>query len=201
VRFPDRLLRLFCPLSSASATVSPQSVANCPRAQLKKSAITLFPRYSVCFLFLILAVNAFSQVPGASLGLPPHGTFTGGPDSINLGNLNIHIEIPIFSTAFRGKTSTTSTYSVAYDSSLYQIRSDTDGPMPTLILPADMSKPRTTMMDPVAIRQVPATCTNSTASRTSRPMVCSMISREPQPTTVVQTLQPLSRPAPGMAIP
>jgi RHS repeat-associated protein len=66
---------------------------------------------------LILAVSAFSQVPGASLGLPPHGTFTGGPDSINLGNLNNHIEIPIYTTALRGRTSR---YSLAYDSSVYQ---------------------------------------------------------------------------------
>jgi RHS repeat-associated protein len=58
-----------------------------------------------------------AQVPGSSAGLPAHGTYSGGPDAINLGNLNIHIEIPIFSKPGRGIPYH---YSLIYDSSIYQ---------------------------------------------------------------------------------
>lgn len=49
-------------------------------------------------------------------GAPPFGSFGGGPDVINLGNLNVHLSIPIVSKAGRGLPFT---YNLAYDSSVY----------------------------------------------------------------------------------
>jgi hypothetical protein len=45
-------------------------------------------------LLAILAVgSAAAQV---ARGTPPFGSFGGGPDVLNLGNLNAHISIPVF---------------------------------------------------------------------------------------------------------
>src|SRR5438874_20080 len=50
-------------------------------------------------------------------GIPPFQSFGGGPDVINLGNLNVHYSMPVFSRAGRG---TPFTYALAYDSSIWR---------------------------------------------------------------------------------
>src|SRR5215813_11863675 len=62
--------------------------------------------YHLAVMLMLIAVlrTAFGQGPNASptIGLPRFSTVTSGPDQINLGNLNVHWEFPIFSKPGRG---------------------------------------------------------------------------------------------------
>jgi RHS repeat-associated protein len=62
---------------------------------------------------VIISVNGLAQV---LTGTPPFQSFGGGPDVINLGNLNVHYSMPIFSRAGRGIPFS---YALAYDSSVW----------------------------------------------------------------------------------
>jgi len=68
---------------------------------------------SLTFAFLLSGVYTFGQVP---TGTPAFGSFAGGPDVINLANLNSHIDIPVFHRAGRGMNFA---YDVTYDSSVW----------------------------------------------------------------------------------
>src|SRR6267143_3650891 len=71
------------------------------------------------FLIPLMLVFAFlSQFANAQVttGTPPFGSFGGGPDVINLANLNSHISIPVLHKAGRG---TNVTYDLSYDSSVW----------------------------------------------------------------------------------
>lgn len=66
----------------------------------------------------LIAVAASFCSPQVTTGTPPYRSFGGGPDVINLGNLNVHYSIPVFSRAGRG---TPFSYALAYDSSIWSI--------------------------------------------------------------------------------
>ncbi len=69
---------------------------------------------SVLALLTTFVASSFAQV---STGIPPFGSFGGGPfDTVNLGNLNVHFAIPILNKAGRG---TPFSYSLGYDSSVW----------------------------------------------------------------------------------
>ncbi len=52
-----------------------------------------------------------------STGTPPFGSFGGGPfDTVNLGNLNVHVSVPVWHKAGRGIPFT---YDLSYDSSVW----------------------------------------------------------------------------------
>lgn len=53
--------------------------------------------------------------PQVATGTPPFGSFGGGPDTINLGNLNDHITVPILNKPGRG---TPFSYNLTYDTSV-----------------------------------------------------------------------------------
>src|SRR5262249_48788196 len=61
-------------------------------------------------IVVLLLTLSFAAVPGSgqdptvspAIGLPRFSTITSGPDQINLGNLNVHWEFPIFSKPGRG---------------------------------------------------------------------------------------------------
>ncbi|HKH97614.1 MAG TPA: hypothetical protein VJ999_00785 [Candidatus Sulfotelmatobacter sp.] len=59
---------------------------------------------------------AQTATPQVARGLPPQGSFGGGPDIINLGNLNAHFTIPVFSRAGRGAPFN---YNLYYDTSVW----------------------------------------------------------------------------------
>ncbi|ABF43251.1 YD repeat protein [Candidatus Koribacter versatilis Ellin345] len=69
---------------------------------------------TMLFVFLLMAVLVASAQPAT--GTPPFGSFTGGPDTINLGNLNVQWQIPIFSKAGRGQNFA---YALTYNSSVW----------------------------------------------------------------------------------
>ncbi len=68
---------------------------------------------SFTLLIFICASPSFGQ---AVTGTPPFGSFGGGPDVINLGNLNSHITVPVLNKAGRG---TPFTYNISYDTSVW----------------------------------------------------------------------------------
>ena len=78
---------------------------------MRESRILCVP--GLMILFLVCCAPAYSQVP---TGTPPFGSFGGGPDVINLSNLNAHLSVPVFNKAGRG---TPFFYNLTYDSSIW----------------------------------------------------------------------------------
>ena len=77
------------------------------------------PRSRFQLWSFVVAVLVFSSTPcfaQVQTGTPPFGSFGGGPDVVNLGNLNVHFNVPVFSRAGRG---TSFTYSLGYDTSVW----------------------------------------------------------------------------------
>jgi len=66
---------------------------------------------AVLTLFCAFPANLIAQAPGT--GLYAFGSFDNrGFDSVNLGNLNVHLEIPIVNKAGRGESFR---YTIVYD--------------------------------------------------------------------------------------
>ncbi|HVG90777.1 MAG TPA: hypothetical protein VNB54_04740, partial [Alphaproteobacteria bacterium] len=68
---------------------------------------------------LILVVFILSSLPLAaqvSTGAQPMGSFSSGPDIINLGNLNMHFDFPVFAKPGRGMPFT---YTLSFDTSVW----------------------------------------------------------------------------------
>src|SRR5260370_3305719 len=71
------------------------------------------------FCIVLILCKVFSFMRGEAqvkTGFPPFSSTTGGPDAINLANLNVHWSFPIFSKAGRGLPFS---YSLQYDSSIW----------------------------------------------------------------------------------
>lgn len=83
-------------------------------ARFRHSGIAVF-----CFVVLTLC-SSFPLLAQVSTGTPPMGSFTSGPDQINLGNLNVHFPIPIFSKPGRGIPFN---YVLSLDSSVWTVSS------------------------------------------------------------------------------
>src|SRR5437667_888626 len=67
-------------------------------------------------LLILLALPSADALGQVQTGTPPFGSFAGGPDVINLGNLNAHIAIPLLHKPGRGLNLV---YDVTYDSSVW----------------------------------------------------------------------------------
>jgi RHS repeat-associated protein len=67
----------------------------------------------LCFVVLFTASSVRSQVP---TGTPPFGSYTSGPDVIDLANLNSHLSIPVLNKPGRGIGFS---YDLVYDSSIW----------------------------------------------------------------------------------
>ncbi len=63
----------------------------------------------------LAVIHAAAQV---TTGTPPYQSFGGGPEVINLGNLNVHYSSPVFGRPGRGIPFS---YALAYDSSVWKI--------------------------------------------------------------------------------
>src|SRR5579859_4636137 len=69
------------------------------------------------FLLLVASsITALSTSAQVQRGTPAFGSFGGGPDVINLGNLNVRLAIPILHKPGRGRNLN---YDVTYDSSVW----------------------------------------------------------------------------------
>ena len=71
----------------------------------------------VALVFAVATLTATGQTQPTT-GIPPFQSFGGGPDVINLGNLNVHLSVPVFSRAGRGIPFS---YALAYDSSVWSV--------------------------------------------------------------------------------
>jgi RHS repeat-associated protein len=82
--------------------------------------LTLSFRAARGICFFLLALLFLASLPSSAqypaTGTPASGSFGGGPDVINLGNLNAHLDIPIVRKPGRG---TNFTYDLTYDSSVW----------------------------------------------------------------------------------
>jgi RHS repeat-associated protein len=67
-------------------------------------------------LFAAVLLAASSAPAQVATGLPPFGSFSGGPDVVNNANLNVHLSVPVLNKAGRGMPFT---YSLTYDSSIW----------------------------------------------------------------------------------
>ncbi len=74
------------------------------------------PTSRLMFLLLIVALAASPISAQVTTGTPPFGSFGGGPEVINLANLNSHIVIPVLHKPGRGLNFT---YDLSYDSSVW----------------------------------------------------------------------------------
>lgn len=70
--------------------------------------------YCAALMFLILTGAAFCQ--STLTGTPPFNSFAGGPDIVNLGNLNVHWDFPIIQKPGRGLPFL---YLLTYDNSVW----------------------------------------------------------------------------------
>jgi hypothetical protein len=81
---------------------------------MKKISIRIFCTFFLASFLASSSTLAFGQV---STGTPPFGSFAGGPDVVNLGNLNVHWDIPIINKA--GRAGMNFKYDATYDSSIW----------------------------------------------------------------------------------
>jgi RHS repeat-associated protein len=72
--------------------------------------------YRLIFLMIVLALTAGISCAQVQTGTPPFGSFGGGPDVINLANLNSHLTVPVLHKPGRGNDFT---YDLVYDSSIW----------------------------------------------------------------------------------
>jgi hypothetical protein len=73
-------------------------------------------RYRALLLGLLIALLPNSSWGQTTTGMPPFGSFGGGPDVINVANLNAHLSIPILHKKGR---MTDFGYNLAYDTSVW----------------------------------------------------------------------------------
>src|SRR5712671_2718916 len=71
---------------------------------------------SACILLTVIFVSSIASAQ-VRVGTPPYGSYGGGPDVINLANLNSHVTIPVLHKAGRGGFNFT--YDLSYDSSVW----------------------------------------------------------------------------------
>jgi RHS repeat-associated protein len=72
--------------------------------------------FRYAFLMIALALAAKAASAQVTTGTPPFGSFGGGPDVIDLANLNSHFDIPVLNKAGRGVNFT---YDLIYDNSVW----------------------------------------------------------------------------------
>ncbi|MGA9670305.1 MAG: hypothetical protein WBQ94_13925, partial [Terracidiphilus sp.] len=70
--------------------------------------------FTIVSVLILLCIPALAQV---STGTPSYGSFDGGPDIINLGNLNANWTIPVINKA--GRAGMNFGYNLVYDSSIW----------------------------------------------------------------------------------
>src|SRR6266404_5754166 len=83
-------------------------------------------------LVMIIALAATSTSAQVQTGTPPFGSFGGGPDVINLANLNTHWTVPLLHKPGRG---TNFDYDLTYDSSVWTLSASTWQPTSTTTVP------------------------------------------------------------------
>src|SRR5258708_7057741 len=84
---------------------------------ISKSSRAMQGTCSCLFLFTALLFSLLPTSAQVPTGTLPFGSFGGGPDIIDLANLNSHIQIPVIHKAGRGGFNFT--YDLSYDTSVW----------------------------------------------------------------------------------
>ena len=96
-------------------TPLPHAKKQVPSFRAKREIHLAFLSVLLYFFASLFPAPTSAQTPPAT-GTPPFGSFGGGPDVINLGNLNVHLDIPVLHKPGRG---TNFMYDLSYDSSVW----------------------------------------------------------------------------------
>jgi len=99
-----------------SPTLRSASIARLSSRTAHFAGGTCFFRPATLFFFSSPYSSLSPPPPKSPPALPPFGSFGGGPDVINLANLNSHITVPVLNKPGRG---TNFTYDLSYDSSIW----------------------------------------------------------------------------------
>ena len=107
---------LATPHSSHATSRHSRTTSRHSRAKL---ALSLSKGGNPLWLVLPFAAILLASSPASSqvaTGLPPFGSFSGGPDIVNNANLNVHLQIPILTKAGRGLAFY---YALTYESAVW----------------------------------------------------------------------------------
>jgi len=69
------------------------------------------------FVLMLLSVSSPYSSAQAQTGTPQFGSYAGGPDVVNLANLNVEFIVPVINKPGRGSNYS---YNLVYDSSVWQ---------------------------------------------------------------------------------
>lgn len=78
---------------------------------MRKTSARLF-----CISVGICLAHCFPAFAQVTTGTPPFGSFGGGPDMVNLANLNAHVDVPVLNKTGRGMPFS---YNLSYDTSVW----------------------------------------------------------------------------------
>ena len=91
---------------------------------MKRTIIHIAFLFAFCITLNTLAIAQNAAVPVPVTGIPAYNSFSGGPDVINNGNLNINFTIPVINKP--GRAGLNATHNLVYDSSIWY-PADTSG--------------------------------------------------------------------------
>src|SRR6266446_3035480 len=91
----------------------PNTLGPVAQSNTRRCTMNYTYRYFLLSLMLVTIGVASAQ---AQTGTPPFSSITGGPEAINLANLNSHLVVPVFQRPGRGSTFS---YEIVYDSAVW----------------------------------------------------------------------------------
>src|SRR5260370_32688078 len=85
--------------------------------KLETGNLKLSQFFAVLILSVAFIVLSAENADGQATGTPPFGSFAGGPDVINLADINVHWDFPVFARAGRGIPFN---YTLSFDNSVWR---------------------------------------------------------------------------------
>ena len=92
--------------------------------KLETGNLKLSQFFAVLILSVAFIVLSAENADGQATGTPPFGSFAGGPDVINLADINVHWDFPVFARAGRGIPFN---YTLSFDNSVWRVVTDGSG--------------------------------------------------------------------------
>src|SRR5260370_22846105 len=86
--------------------------------KLETGNLKLSQFFAVLILSVAFIVLSAENADGQATGTPPFGSFAGGPDGINLADINVHWDFPVFARAGRGIPFN---YTLSFDNSVSRV--------------------------------------------------------------------------------
>src|SRR5260370_8725273 len=95
--------------------------------KLETGNLKLSQFFAVLILSVAFIVLSAENADGQATGTPPFGSFAGGPDVINLADINVHWDFPVFARAGRGIPFN---YTLSFDNSVWRDITRATSPQP-----------------------------------------------------------------------